>query len=139
MMMYGLQDRLVLYIEEDYYGKKDASCYVLYDYVEREYFICGARLDERKTTYSKFHFYCKSIESLLDYIAFIMNARDSRITYGLINYNNIFKNTELMDFDAFDKRRVEINENNEIAVYVNMDFNKKQIRRLLGVLRDVRY
>ena len=68
-----------------------------------------------------------------------MNARDSRITYGLINHNNIFKNTELMDFDAFEKRRVESNENNEIAVYVNMDFSKNQIRRLLGVLRDVRY
>ena len=81
MMLYGAQDRLVLYIEEEYEGQRDTSCYILYDFVEKEYFICGSRLDEAKQEYARFHFYCASRETLLDYMSFITNARDSVLTY----------------------------------------------------------
>ena len=131
-----MHDKLVLFIEEKYDGIVDMSCYVLYDVAEKEYFVCGTRSDDADFKYAPFHFFCKSKQTLLSYIKFITNANDSRLTYGLFNFNNIFENVEYIDYERLCAKRCD---SNEIAVYVDMDFNKKQIMELLVILKEVRY
>ena len=133
--MRTMSDKLVLFLEEDYEGSVDMSCYVVYDATEKEYFICGQRMDDLSCKYAPFHFYCKSKRSLLKYIRFITNAEDSRLTYGLFNFPDIYFE-EMVDYSVLDKMRSAYT---EIAVYVKMDFDKKIIHDLLVVLKDVRY
>ncbi len=136
-MMIGDNDKLVLFIEEEYEGSVDMTCYVLYDHTECEYFVCGQRLDELKYMYSTFHFYCKSRKSLLRYIRFIVNADDSKITYGLFNFNGLFRpNNERVDYPLLDSLRSNYN---EIAVYNKMDYKEDVMSDLLRVIKDVRY
>ena len=135
-MIGDVHDKLVLFIEETYEGNVDMTCYVLYDVAEREYFVCGARIDDAGCKYTPFHFFCKSKQTLLSYIRFITNANNSRLTYGLYNFNNIFKNTEYIDYDKLVAKRCE---SKEVAVYVDMDFNKRQMMDLLIILKEVRY
>jgi hypothetical protein len=130
------QDKLFLFLEEEYDGSVDMTCYVAYDHTEKEYFICGQRLDDLKNKYSIFHFYCKSRKSLLKYLRFIVNAEDSILTYGLFNFNNIFQGREYVDYSVLNSMRSDWN---EVAVYNRMEYEHKVMKDLLAVLRDVRY
>ena len=130
-----MSDKLVLFLEEEYEGSVDMSCYVVYDATEKEYFICGQRVDDLSNKYAPFHFYCKSKRSLLKYIRFITNAEDSRLTCGLFNFSGIYLE-EVVDYSVLDKMRSDYN---EVALYVKMEFDKKVIHDLLVVLKDVRY
>ena len=130
------EDKLVLFLEEEYDGSVDMTCYVAYDHTEREYFVCGQRLDEMEYTYATFHFYCKSRKSLLKYLRFIVNADDSKLTYGLFNFNGIFRGRESVDYNVFDSMRSNFN---EVAVYNRMEYDHGNMKDLLAVLKDVRY
>jgi Zn-finger protein len=134
--MTDAHDKLVLFIEEKYDGIVDMSCYVLYDASDREYFVCGIRSDNVEFKYAPFHFFCKSTRTILSYLKFITNANDSRLTYGLFNFNNIFENVEYINYERLEAKRSDLN---EIAVYVDMEFNKKQMMELLIILKEVRY
>ncbi len=137
MMIYpDLHDKLVLYFEEETDGHKDTACYVLYDLTEQEYFVCGSRHDERGTQYAKFHYYCRSAQTVMDYISFILNSRFSKITYGLYNYHNIFEHHNMVNYDVLEGKRCT---ENEVAIYLNMEFSKKSIRKILTMLREIRY
>ena len=130
------QDKLVLFLEEEYEGSVDMTCYIAYHHIEKEYFVCGQRLDELQHKYSTFHFYCKSRKSLLKYIRFIVNADDSKLTYGLFNFNGMFREREYVDYDVLDSMRSNYN---EVAVYNRMEYDNDIMRDLLVVLKDVRY
>jgi hypothetical protein len=136
MLIGDMHDKLVLFIEEKYNGCVDMSCYILYDVSEREYFVCGTRSDDTDYKYAPFHFFCKSKQTLASYLKFITNANDSRLTYGLFNFNNIFENVEYINYARLEAKRCD---SNEIAVYVDMEFNKRQMMELLIILKEVRY
>ena len=139
-------NKLVIYIEEKYENVKDMSCYVLYDETEKEYFVCGSRRDEAMVNYAQFHFYCKSRDTLVNFIAFIVNARGkspftSLITYGLYSYDIFGSDDEhemsqFVSYSRLDKYR---SDTNEIALYVDMTFNRGKIHDLLNIIREVRY
>lgn len=137
-------NKLVIYIEEKYEDVKDMTCYILYDEIEKEYFVCGSRRDEAMVNYAQFHFYCKSRDTLVNYIAFIVNARGScisLITYGLYSYN-IFGSadehemSQFVSYSRLDKYR---SDTNELALYVDMTFSSAKIHELLNIIREVRY
>jgi hypothetical protein len=137
-------NKLVIYIEEKYEDVKDMTCYILYDEIEKEYFVCGSRRDEAMVNYAQFHFYCKSRDTLVNYIAFIVNARGScisLITYGLYSYN-IFGSadehemSQFVSYSRLDKYR---SDTNELALYVDMTFSSAKIHDLLNIIREVRY
>ena len=130
------KDKLVLYFEEESNGKPDTYCYVMYDFTEKEYFLCGARHDSHGYKYGKFHFYCRSSETVLDYLTYILNINSSEITQGLCNFRNLFKYSECVDLDILDPKKQDIN---ELAVYVGETFKKRQIKKLLRMLKEIRY
>lgn len=133
-------DRLVLYFEECYFDgyekSVDAKCYVLYDELEREYFICGSRLTSDEEYYGDFKFYCKSKKDVLDYLSFILNVNESNINYGLYNFEDLFDTHEMVDFYVLDEC---MDENSEIAVYLDMKFKYNRVKKLLRLLKKVRY
>lgn len=126
-------DKLVLYFEDEC---KDTYCYVLYNFAEREYFICGARTNVLNEQYCPFHFYCKSKTTLLEYLKFIFDVAFSRLTYGLYNYYNIFGNTDYVDLEVLDIKR---NDVCEITVYVGTEFKSRIVYNLLKMLKEIRY
>lgn len=130
------KDKLVLYFEELSNGIIDTFCYVLYDFTEKEYFICGARHDGCGFQYGKFHFYCRSTETVLDYLAFILNAEESEITYGLYNFRNLFEQSDIIDLERLEIKK---RDTNEIAIFLNQNFKKKRVRKILRMLREIRY
>ena len=130
------QDRLVLYLEEVYDGEPDAKCYVVFDETEKEYFVCGSRLDVNNQTYGDYKFYCYSEHVLLDYLQFVLNADSSMLNYGLYNYQDIFSDTNMIDYSFLDTHRTV---QNEIVVYVESNFKKKQLAKILVMLRKIRY
>jgi hypothetical protein len=145
MMALGApSNKLVIYIEEKYEDVKDMSCYVLYDETEKEYFVCGSRRDEAMVNYAQFHFYCKSRDTLVNYIAFIVNASGScisLITYGLYSYDIFGSDDEhemsqFVSYSRLDKYR---SDTNELALYVDMTFSSAKIHDLLNIIREVRY
>ena len=144
---YIKRDRLVFYIQEDFKNyitdkvETDAKCYVLYDEVANEYFICGSRVRTRETEYSDFKFYCKSKETVLEYLAFVLNPIDSNVSYGLYNFPDLFADNDtetdtVVDYYTLEYQR---QDENEIAIYLEMAFQKKPIRNLLRMLKEIRY
>ena len=145
MIVYVKRDRLVFYIQEDFANyitdkvETDTKCYVLYDEIEDEYFICGSRVKTMETEYSDFKFYCKSRETVVEYLAFVLNPVDSNVSYGLYNFPDLFVDNDtdtVVDYQTLDYQR---QDENEIAVYLEMAFQKKPIRNLLRMLKEIRY
>ena len=126
-------DKLVLYFEDEC---KDTYCYILYNFMEREYFICGARTNLLNEKYCPFYFYCKSKTTLLEYLKFIFDVAFSRLTYGLYNFYNIFGHTDYVDLDVLDIKR---NDMSEITVYVGTEFKSRIVYNLLKMLKEIRY
>lgn len=121
-------DKLVLYFEDE---SRDTYCYILYDFTEREYFICGARGNQRGCP---FNFYCKSKKTLLKYLKFIFEV--TQLTYGLYNFSNIFGETDYVDLDILENKR---SIQTEITAYVGATFNSELVLNLLKMLKEIRY
>ena len=139
---YIKRDRLVFYIQEDFVNystdkiETDTKCYVLYDEVEDEYFICGSRVKSKELEYSDFKFYCKSRETVVEYLAFILNPVDSNVSYGLYNFPDLFVNDDIVDYQTLEYQR---QDENEIAIYLEMVFRRRPILNLLKMLKEIRY
>jgi hypothetical protein len=142
MAMLIENDRLVLYVEEscdNESGKQDIDmrCYILYDEYEGEYYICGSRKKTPDECYGDFKFFCKSKQSLMDYMAFILNVNDSKVRYGLFNYTKLFEDSSsYQDFDTLENSKLECS---EIAFYYESQFKYKHVKKLLDMLKNVRY
>jgi hypothetical protein len=126
-------DKLVLYFEDE---GKDTYCYILYNFVEREYFICGARTNVLNEQYCPFHFYCKSKTTLLEYLKFIFDVAFARMTYGLYNFYNIFGDRDYIDLQVLDSKR---NDLYEVTIYNGTDFKSNIVYNLLKMLKEIRY
>ena len=126
-------DKLVLYFEDE---GKDTYCYILYNFVEREYFICGARTNVLNEQYCPFNFYCKSKTTLLEYLKFIFDVAFARMTYGLYNFYNIFGNRDYIDLQVLDSKR---NDLYEVTIYNGTDFKSNIVYNLLKMLKEIRY
>ena len=139
---YVKRDRLVFYIQEDFTNcitdkvETDTKCYVLYDENEDEYFICGSRVKTKEVEYSDFKFYCKSKETVVEYLAFLLNPVDSNVSYGLYNFPDLFVNNDVVDYQTLEYQR---QDENEIALYLEMTFRRRPILNLLRMLKEIRY
>jgi hypothetical protein len=131
--MIDAHDKLVLYFADEC---KDTYCYILYNFAEREYFICGARITRLGEQYCPFNFYCKSKTTLLNYLKFVFDVAFARMTYGLYNFYNIFGDAECINLEILDYKR---NEMCELTVYVDTDFKDKTVYNLLKMLKEIRY
>lgn len=133
-------DRLVLYIEEtDYNNSKievDTRCYILFDELEQEYFVCGSRMTSENNPYAEFKFYCKSRHDLYEYLSFVMNFSEHEVNVGFFNYVDLFENHDKVDFNVLNNAR---SEDHEIAFYFGTNLKRRNMISLLSSLKYVRY
>jgi hypothetical protein len=128
-------DTLVLKIVEYENGnlkKPDTTLYILYDKMEQTYVIRGKRSDKviKSCTYS---FECKSSKELTEFIDFLICSKNS-VSYSLYNYDNLPSTSDEIDFDflhTYDDICY------ELSGYDNPNLEKKELRKILRMLRNV--
>ena len=80
----------------------ETECFVFYDDLEKEYFICGLKEDQEHP----YKFFCKKRENLMSFIESIVE-NNSLVTIELLNYPNLFKNDVQADYHLFTNEEAE--------------------------------
>jgi hypothetical protein len=128
-------DCLVLKIEEHVDGELDTTLFILYDNNEETYLVRGKRSNVfGKPETVPYSFYCNYASDLTDFINFVI-CKKSRISYTLSNYDDLPNNVDEIDYQYLKELDGDIAY--EIAGYDNQKYNKKEILKLLRVLRNV--
>jgi len=128
-------DCLVLKIEEHVDGELDTTLFILYDNNEETYLVRGKRSNVfGKPETVPYSFYCNYASDLIDFINFVI-CKKSRISYTLSNYDDLPNNVDEIDYQYLKELDGDIAY--EIAGYDNQKYNKKEILKLLRVLRNV--
>jgi hypothetical protein len=128
-------DCLVLKIEEHVDGELDTTLFILYDNNEETYLVRGKRSNVfGKPETVPYSFYCNYASVLTDFINFVI-CKKSRISYTLSNYDDLPNNVDEIDYQYLKELDGDIAY--EIAGYDNQKYNKKEILKLLRVLRNV--
>jgi hypothetical protein len=128
-------DCLVLKIEEHVDGELDTTLFILYDNNEETYLVRGKRSNVfGKPETVPYSFYCNYASDLIDFINFVI-CKKSRISYTLSNYDDLPNNVDEIDYQYLKELDGDIAY--ELAGYDNQKYNKKEILKLLRVLRNV--
>ena len=128
-------DCLVLKIEEHIDGELDTTLFVMYDNNEETYLVRGKRSNVfGKPETVPYSFYCNYASDLTDFINFVI-CKKSRISYTLSNYDDLPNNVDEIDYQYLKELDGDIAY--ELAGYDNQKYNKKEILKLLRVLRNV--
>ena len=134
----------------------DMKCYVMYDKIAHEYFICGQRCPYTKNSHdaSEFNFYCKSSKRLVSFLRYVLGSGENKINHILYNCSNMFEvgtddshNTdEHYDYVDFDVLENKCGRLNELAGYDMSEFSElescdsaSKLKQLIKMLKHVRY
>ena len=95
--MFGqyISDALVLRVACHDIENLESECYVYYDDVEKEYFVCGLKEDQT----NPYKFYTKKRTSVMNFIDSIL-GNNCQISIELMNYPNLFVNNNYVDYDV---------------------------------------
>ena len=128
-------DCLVLKIEEYDVsnGKLDTSMFVLYDQIERQYIVRGARSETKKLNSVPYSFRCKRLKDLADFIS-VSICKENVTSYILYNYDNFPLSSDLI---TYDKLVYYENALYEIAAYDDMSYDRKVLSKYLRILKNV--
>ena len=106
-------DILVLRVCYNDFEDIETECFVFYDNLEKEYFICGSR-EQQKHSYK---FFCKKRENVINFIESIVDNKPvvtnpgvvnkNLVIIELLNYPNLFKNNDQVDFHLFANEEAE--------------------------------
>ena len=133
-MLIGSTDCLVLRIDE-FKGESvsvatlDTSIYVLYDVNNSSYVIRGNR-DGEIQTYS---FYCDTLHGVKDFINTII-CKKNLWSYNIYNCDNLPRYSDDITFELLEES---VGKHNEIVGYDYHAYNKKTLKRMLRILRNV--
>ena len=124
-------DCLVLRIDEfDRDSRKlDTSMYVLYDTNEEVYVIRGKRPDAWET----YSFYCDTMHDTLDFVRTVI-CKENLWSYSLYNFNNLALDSDDITFGDLE---YSVRKEVEVAGYDYQNYNKKTLKRMLRILRNV--
>ena len=94
--MFGkyVSDVLVLRVACHDIENLESECYVYYDDVEREYFVCGLKEDET----NPYKFYTKKRTNLMNFLDSVL-GNNCQVSVELMNYPNLFVNHDYVDYD----------------------------------------
>jgi hypothetical protein len=131
-----IPDTLVLKIVEydSDSHKPDTTLYLLYDKGIHRYVIRGQRQETDMNKSCTYSFECESVHDLADFIEFIIDAPNNRVSYILYNYDNLPQTSNEISFE-FLKNFDHITY--EIAGYDNNNFKRKYLIKHLSMLRNI--
>ena len=90
-----ISDVLVLRVACHDIENLESECYVYYDYVEKEYFVCGLKENES----NPYKFYTKKRTNIMDFMDSIL-GNNCQVSIELMNYPNLFVNNYYVDYDV---------------------------------------
>ena len=124
-------DCLVLRIDEfdNNSHKLDTSMYVFYDVNEEMYVIRGKRPD----TWDTYSFYCDTMHDTMDFVRTVI-CKGNLWSYSLYNFSNLSP-----DYDdiTFGELEMNVRKEAEIVGYDYQKYEKKTLKRMLRILRNV--
>lgn len=133
-MEFTVPDTLVLKIVEHDVdlGRPDTTLYVLYDKASHRYVIRGKRNDIRlqSCTYS---FECEFANDLADFLEFVLD-NENMYSFILYNYDNLPESSNEITLEFLKENDSVVY---ELAGYDNQPFVRKQIIKMLRMLRNV--
>lgn len=129
-------DCLVLKIDEvDIDIKiKDTTLFIIYDKMKHEFIIRGKRRDTKKIISIPYSFVCEYANDLAEFIGFVIDENNNKISYTLYNYDNLPATSHEITFEFFEKH---VDEAYEIVSYDNMMYSEREVISLLRMLRNV--
>jgi len=129
-------DCLVLKIDEiDIDTKiKDTTLFIIYDKMKHEFIIRAKRLNTKKITSIPYAFVCEYAKDLAEFIGFVIDEKNNKISYTLYNYDNLPATSDEITFEFFEKH---VDDAYEIVGYDNQKHNKKEVISVLRMLRNV--
>ena len=124
-------DCLVLRIDEydDETDKLDTSLFVLYDTNEDLYVIRGKRSQEWQT----YSFYCDTLNGVKEFVNTVI-CKENKWSYTLYSCDNLHLNSDDITFGSLD---YSVGRHNEITGYDCEKYNKKTLKKMLRILRNV--
>jgi len=124
-------DCLVLRIDEfDCDTRKlDTSMYILYDVNEDLYVIRGKRPDGWAT----YSFYCETLHDVKDFVSTVI-CKENLWSYSLYNCDNLPLDSDDITFGTLE---YSVRKELEVAGYDYQQYNKKTLKRMLRILRNV--
>jgi hypothetical protein len=124
-------DCLVLRIDEfdSDSHKLDTSMYVFYDMNEEMYVIRGKRPD----TWDTYSFYCDTMHDTMDFIRTVI-CKENLWSYTLYNFSNLSPDSDDITFGELE---MNVRKEAEIVGYDYQQYNKKSLKRMLRILRNV--
>jgi hypothetical protein len=138
--MNAFPDTLVLKIQEvEQSGLVDTTLYVLYDQSTHRFVIRGKRRDVHENDACTYSFECEFAHELADFIMFVIDRVNNRVSYVLYNYNNLPLTSNKITYEFFSEYDTPTCDNvtYEIAGYDNLKLKRKELERNLRMLRNV--
>jgi len=124
-------DCLVLRIDEfdcDSY-KLDTSMYILYDVNEEVYVIRG----KRPGAWETYSFYCETMHDTMDFVRTVI-CKENLWSYTLYNCDNLALDSDDITFGELE---YSVRKETEVVGYDYQNYNKKTLKRMLRILRNV--
>ncbi len=124
-------DCLVLRIDEFDYDTRelDTSMYILYDVNEEVYVIRG----KRTNTWTTYSFYCDTMHDVKDFLSTVI-CKTNLWTYNLYSCDNLHLDSDDITFGSLENS---VSKENEIVGYDLKEYNKKTLKKMLRILRNV--
>jgi hypothetical protein len=124
-------DCLVLRIDEFDYdtNKLDNSMYIYYDVNEDIYVIRGKRPDNWET----YSFYCDTMHGVKDFVSTVI-CQGNLWSYNLYNCDNLPLDSDDITFGTLEYN---VKREKEVVAYDYQVYNKKTLKRMLRILRNV--
>jgi hypothetical protein len=124
-------DCLVLRIDEfdSESFKLDTSMYVFYDTNEELYVIRG----KRPNTWETYSFYCDTMHNTMDFVRTVI-CKSNLWSYSLYNCSNLPLDSDDITFGTLESS---VTTDNEITGYDQQYYNKRTLKRMLRILRNV--
>jgi hypothetical protein len=128
-------DCLVLKIEEYSDGELDTTMFVLYDVIEKMYFVRGKRSDTSLLRQSiPYSFQCKGAENLADFISFTICVKN-KWTYVLYNYDDLPNYSDEITYTYL--KEMDNDSRYEIAGYDKKNYCREHLVKSLKMLKNV--
>ena len=128
-------DCLVLMIQEKEKKSQwiDNTLFILYDTQLNKYIIRGKRNNCNNLHFLPYSFTCENENDLFEFINFSTCSKN-KLSIDLINYDNLPYDSNAITFDFLINI---VDRNYEIAAYDNVKINKKNMIKLLRILKKV--
>jgi hypothetical protein len=111
----------------------DNTIYILFDTLKREFVIRGIRTPSSTTDFEPYSFRCSYIKSVCDFISVVID-NSNIVSYSLYNLNDLPCYSEDITQELLDESCYKAN---EIVGYDNLAFNRKTLRKYVGIVQDL--